>query len=177
MRTFILGTLVALLCMSPSMAADFSEPVKTQEGLVSGVVTAPSGVHVFKGIPFAASAAGEGRWREPAPRAPWTGGLQADHYAPSCFHKPPVPGAPQNNLNIIGAVDTDTPESEDCLYLNLWTPAKTTDAKLPVMVWIYGTGFNYGYLANETFNGVNLAKKGVIVVTIPYRINIFGFFA
>jgi para-nitrobenzyl esterase len=132
---------------------------------------------VFKGIPFAASAAGEGRWREPAPRAPWTGVLKADHYAPSCFQKPPVPGAPQNNLNIIGAVDTDTPESEDCLYLNLWTPAKTTDAKLPVMVWIYGTGFNYGYLANETFNGVNLAKKGVIVVTIPYRINIFGFFA
>ena len=88
MKTLALGATLALLCASLSLAADFDSPVKTQQGLVSGAGTTTAGIHVYKGIPFAASTAGEGRWRPPAPRQPWTGVLKADHFAPACYQKP-----------------------------------------------------------------------------------------
>jgi para-nitrobenzyl esterase len=167
MKKLVFVAILTLLCGSSLLAADFDAPIKTRQGLVSGAGTTAAGIHVYKGIPFAASAAGEGRWRPPAPRRPWTGVLKADHFAPVCYQKLAGNRRPP----------ADVAESEDCLYLNVWTPAKTAADKLPVMVWIYGGGYNFGSTTQATYDGENLARKGVVLVSISYRVNILGFFA
>ena len=116
---------------------------------------------VFKGIPFAKPPIGDLRWRAPQPVKKWEGVLQADKFAPG----PMQGGNPPSG------------KSEDCLYLNVWTPAKSAKEKVPVLVWIYGGGFGAGATSETTYNGKNLAKKGVVLVSIAYRVGQLGFMA
>ena len=143
--------------------AAFSQPVKIQTGLVSGVPGRDPAIQVFKGIPYAAAPVGDLRWRPPAPPAAWTGVRKADQFGPMC----PQPQPPGRSA----------PMSEDCLSLNIWTGAKSPGEKRPVFVWIYGGGFSGGTGSSPNFDGEGLAKKGVVVVTFNYRLGALGFLA
>ena len=134
--------------------------VKTDAGYVSGINQ--DGLRVFYGIPFAAPPTGDLRWRPPVPVLPWDGVKETKQYAATC----PQPGSAAP-LNM----------SEDCLYLNVWTPAQGADEKLPVMVFFYGGGFKDVASSMPMYNGTTLAKKGVIVVTPNYRLGALGFLA
>lgn len=144
-----------------------SEPVTVTGGQILGTVK--DGIRSYKGIPFAAPPVGSNRWRSPQPVEAWTGVRKADTFGP----------APMQNKGVVmlfsGKLDVKI--SEDCLYLNVWTPAKHPKEKLPVMVWIYGGGFNSGLTSSPLYDGANLAKRGVIVVSIAYRVGPFGFLA
>lgn len=134
-------------------------PVKVNEGMLQG--SFENGLTVYKGVPFAAPPVGELRWRPPQPAAKWAGVRPAIKFAPE-----PIQGG-----------NSAAEKSEDCLYLNVWTPAKTANDKVPVLVWIYGGAFNYGGTAEPTYNGEKLAKKGVVLVSIAYRVGQLGFLA
>ncbi len=123
-------------------------------------------VECIQGIPFAAPPVGDLRWRAPVNAAPWTGTLKADTFAPACM---------QVGVSMPG--ETPPAVSEDCLYLNIWTPAKTAHEHLPVMVWIYGGGYINGSASMPLYWGDRFAQKGVIVVTIAYRLGPLGFLA
>ncbi len=154
---------VGLLC--GTAAAAQMGIVSVTGGRVEGV--AANGVTSFKGIPFAAPPVGNLRWRAPQPVRPWSGLKKADHFGPSCMQDPGM-------LKLLGAPPA---MSEDCLYLNVWTPAKSARERLPVMVWIYGGGLLEGMTSEPVYDGTHLARKGVIVVTLAYRVGVFGFFA
>ena len=130
-------------------------------GIVEGVINGD--IAIFKGIPFAAPPVGDLRWKPPQPAKSWTGILKANKFGPEC---------PQIK-NFFS--DTIAKSSEDCLYLNIWTPAKSKKEKLPVMVWIYGGGFALGNTSFPWYNGENLAKMGVILVSVTYRVGPLGF--
>ena len=153
---------IALLCGRPAAAQ--VRIVSVTGGRVGGVTA--DGITSFKGIPFAAPPVGQLRCRDPQPVRPWTGVKQADHFAPGCiqdtnfFFKP---------FGLLPAI------SEDCLYLNVWTPARSARTRLPVMVWIYGGGFAGGATRFPVFDGTRLARKGVVLVSIAYRTGVFGF--
>ncbi len=134
-------------------------PVKVAEGLVQ--VTSEGGLTVYKGIPFAAPPVGNLRWKAPQPAAKWEGVKQTTKFAPA----PMQGGNPQSG------------KSEDCLYLNIWTPAKSANEKIPVLVWIYGGGFSFGSTSDPVHNGEHLARKGVVLVSIAYRVGQLGFLA
>ncbi|MCX6689889.1 MAG: carboxylesterase family protein [Methanoregula sp.] len=134
--------------------------VKTDAGYISGINQ--DGIRVYHGIPFAAPPTGDLRWRPPAPVQPWDSIKEAKKYSATC----PQPGS-SAPLNM----------SEDCLYLNVWTPAQNTDEKLPVMVFFFGGGFKEVALSMPMYNGTTLAQKGVIVVTPNYRLGALGFLA
>ena len=136
--------------------------VRTDAGLVQGVRM--DGFTVYKGIPFAAPPVGQFRWREPQPVKPWSGVQMADKFAPACM---------QSGVSMPG--ETPPKVSEDCLYLNVWTPSKHAGERLPVMVWIYGGGFTSGSASMPLYWGDRLSRKGVIVVTFGYRVGPFGF--
>ena len=159
-RGSALGLVLAL-----AASAAFAEPVKTSAGLVDGRAV-DGGVRAFLGIPYAAPPVGELRWREPQPAAPWQGVRQATAFASRCLQ-----GRIFDDM-----IFDDTP-SEDCLYLNVWTPARDAGARLPVMVWIYGGGFQAGSTSEPRQNGARLATKGVVVVSMNYRLGVFGFLA
>ena len=133
-------------------------PVMTEYGLVQGVTE--TDLTVYKGIPFAAPPVGDLRWRAPQPAAKWTGVRAADKFGPD-----PYQGDGKGGV------------SEDCLYLNVWTPAKSAGEKVPVLVWIYGGGFSFGSTSTPVHNGEHLARKGVVLVTINYRVGPLGFLA
>ncbi len=154
---------IALVCARPAAAQ--IGIVSVTGGRVEGVTA--DGVTSFKGIPFAAPPVGNLRWRAPQPVRPWSGIKRADHFGPSCMQDP-------STLKLLGAPLT---VSEDCLYLNVWTPAKSAHERLPVMVWIYGGGFTEGSASWPLFDGTRLAKKGVVLVSIAYRTGVFGFLA
>lgn len=154
----ILGA-VALTTGSASTTA------KVEQGTLQG--TKEAGLTVFKDIPFAAPPVGELRWRPPQPAADWSGVRAADKFAPQCE---------QGGMG--GPTAGPVPKmSEDCLYLNVWTPAKSASARIPVLVWIYGGGFNAGATSIPTYSGEVLARKGVVLVSIAYRVGILGFLA
>ncbi len=163
MRTSII--VVALASVS-ALPAPTPKPVRTQSGLVQGASV--DGISVYKGIPFAAPPLAALRWRAPQPAADWAGPRNADKFAPACMQVPIV-----NATLGLDAVET----SEDCLYLNIWTPAKSPNDRLAVMVWIYGGGFTIGSTSMASYDGMNLAKKGVVVVSVAYRLGAFGFMA
>jgi para-nitrobenzyl esterase len=146
----------------PALAA-INEPVKLDSGLVTGTPGRATDTRVFRGIPFAAAPVGDLRWRAPQPAPHWDGVRKADELSPVCLQNGPGGG-------------TSKP-SEDCLYLNVWTGANAASEKRPVMVWIYGGGFNTGSASQPDYDGENLAKKGAVVVTFNYRLGAFGFFA
>jgi len=141
---------------------------RTSAGIIEGVVSADGNVRVFKGIPFAAPPVGPLRWREPQPVAPWTGVRQATEFGPR----------PMQAREYSDMVFRDAGPSEDCLYLNVWVPARPqTSGKLPVMVWIFGGGFKAGSASEPRQDGSALCQLGVIVVSLNYRLGVFGFLA
>ena len=140
--------------------------VKTTAGIVEGTVVDDGRLRVFKGVPYAAPPVGPLRWKPPQPATPWTGVRKADAFGAQC-HQPPI----------FGDIVFDRPASEDCLYLNLWTPARDASARLPVLVWIHGGGYQAGASHEPRHDGARLAAKGVVLVTINYRLGVFGFFA
>ncbi|HEY5327952.1 MAG TPA: carboxylesterase family protein [Mucilaginibacter sp.] len=154
--TFLCAMLIAV---ATSGYTQQPAPVKVEGGLLQG--TSENGLNVYKGIPFAAPPVGELRWRAPQPSAKWEGIKQVTKFAPA----PMQGGNPPSG------------KSEDCLYLNIWSPAKTSKEKIPVMVWIYGGGFAFGATSEPTYSGEQLAKKGVVLVSIAYRVGQLGFLA
>ncbi|WP_407704835.1 carboxylesterase/lipase family protein [Tellurirhabdus rosea] len=138
--------------------------VRTANGTVEGVVEA-SGVRSFKGIPFAAPPVGELRWREPQPVQNWTGVRKADKFGPRAMQRPVF-----GDMNF-----RSNGMSEDCLYLNVWTPAQTGKEKLPVLVYFYGGGFIAGDGSEPRYDGESMARRGIVALTVNYRLNVFGF--
>jgi carboxylesterase type B len=155
MSRYLLGLLAVCLPLFSSTSG-LETIVKTESGLVAGSGTA---IRVYKGIPYAAAPVGELRWKPPQPVTPWPGVLVAKSFSPVC---------PQVDRYNLGA------QSEDCLKLNIWAPARSA-GKLPVMVWIHGGGFQNGSSSQSVYDGEALAAQGVVLVTINYRLGIFGF--
>jgi para-nitrobenzyl esterase len=162
------------------MANDIAAPqigsasiAETTAGRLRGAFAA--GIHSFKGVPYGASTAGRNRFRPPQPPAAWAGVRDALAYA---GHAPQSPNRPKRRAGletILGPADT-TPEGEDCLTLNLWTPGLGDIGKRPVMVWLHGGAFAYGSGNRAVTDGANLARRGdVVVVSVNHRLNIFGF--
>ncbi len=147
------------------------ETVKIEGGLISGLVD--GGVRVFKGIPFAAPPVGALRWRAPQPAASWDGVRACTQFGPSPMQNKPVPFMMWPEEYLI----PEKQISEDCLYLNVWTAARTARERRPVLVYIYGGGFTGGGGNVPIYDGVAVAKKGVVYVTINYRLGVFGFFS
>jgi para-nitrobenzyl esterase len=165
------GWQVALAAIAlVSVAA--AQVVTTQAGKVSGIATGDGAVNIFKGIPFAAPPVGPLRWKAPQPAAAWTDVLKADHFGHSCMQGPNTPFGPWTAEYIYV-----TPASEDCLYLNVWMPKAAAGTKLPVLVYIYGGGFNSGSGDCPIYDGEALARTGMVVVTFNYRVGALGFMA
>jgi para-nitrobenzyl esterase len=156
--------LLALALAGPGAKAAPPLPseVHVDGGWVQGVSSADNDLAVFKGIPFARPPVGDLRWRAPQQAASWSGLKAADRFGPACMQPNPR---------------GDTPVSEDCLYLNIWAPRAPAAEKRAVMVWIYGGGFRGGAGSQPLFDGAALARKGVVLVTINYRLGKFGFMA
>ena len=146
---------------------------RVESGVLAGVAGADAAVTVFKGIPYAAPPAGDLRWRPPEPPRPWEGVRQADTFGPICPQYVPPPGSFYGDEFYL----EEQPQSEDCLYLNVWTAAETAAERRPVMVWFHGGGFIEGSGSLPSFHGETLARKGVVLVTVNYRLGVFGFFA
>ena len=152
-----------VLCLSlPLWAAD---QVHVEGGVVEGIANADSSVRMFRGIPFAAPPVGELRWKAPRPVVPWNGVRKADQFGSRCMQ-----GAIYGDM-----IFRDPGISEDCLFLNVWTPARSAREKLPVLVYFYGGGFTAGAGDEPRYDGEHLAKKGILVVTMNYRLGVFGF--
>jgi para-nitrobenzyl esterase len=158
----------SIVFAAATASAAITEPVKLDAGMVSGAAGNDAAVRVFKGIPFAAPPVGPLRWKAPQPPAKWDGVKTAVAFGPRCMQgggagragAPPPPAT-----------------GEDCLYINVWTAASSSSAKLPVMVWSYGGAFTGGAGSVPGYDGETLAKKGVVFVTYNYRLGPFGFFA
>ncbi|MBR4966327.1 MAG: carboxylesterase family protein [Lachnospiraceae bacterium] len=148
---------------------------ETKYGRIEGLPAADPRITAFKGIPFAAPPVGENRWRAPQPLQPWEGTYKAYDYGPISVQD--TPGLGTDIYCREWHVDPEIPMSEDCLYLNVWTNAKKTDDKLPVLVWIHGGAYQWGYTAEMEFDGERIARRGVVVVTVCYRLAVFGFLA
>ncbi|GAB2699433.1 carboxylesterase family protein [Mucilaginibacter koreensis] len=142
-----------------------SNLVTVANGKLEGVEV--KGIREFKGIPFAQPPVGNLRWREPQPVQNWQGIRKADHFGHRAMQKP-----------VFGDMGFRADAmSEDCLYLNVWTPAKTANAKLPVLVYFYGGGLVAGDGSEPRYDGESLARKGMVTVTVNYRLGVFGFMA
>lgn len=154
----------APIVQKPSGAAGTNTTVKLASGYVSGAFAdGKSDVLAYKGIPYAAPPVGELRWKPPQPAPSWNGVREAREFGPQCICR--------------GPLANQWPASEDCLSLNIWMPARRASERLPVMVWIHGGGFQFGSSRWPLFDGTALARQGVVVVTLNYRLNLFGFFA
>ena len=155
-----------LLQYAPIALAAPAPVVAIESGKLKGASEA--GIDSYKGIPFAEPPVGELRWRPPMPITPWQGMRDATAMLHDCMQLPaPSEAAPGG---------TTTP-SEDCLYLNVWTPTGSHGKHLPVMVWIYGGGFLNGGASPAVYDGTSFAQRGVVLVTFNYRLGRFGFFA
>jgi para-nitrobenzyl esterase len=164
--------LVASLVSTGALAGAISQPVRIEGGVVKGVPGRDPSITAFKGIPFAAPPVGDLRWREPQPVVSWKGVRQSQEFGSSCIqtiHNELKPWTYE--------FMTHNQISEECLYLNVWTPAKAASEKRPVYVYVYGGAFNSGSAAVPLYDGEGLAKKGIVVVTFNYRVGVFGFLA
>jgi para-nitrobenzyl esterase len=162
-------------CTNSKTSAVEPDLVKTTAGWIKGSTNSDSTVYVYKGVPFAAPPVGDLRWKEPQPLKPWTDTLNTISFGASPIQNNPVPFMMWSQEFITPA----KPLSEDCLFLNVWTPkpANSTNAKLPVLVWIHGGGFTSGSGACPIYDGEALAKEGIVYVSINYRLGVFGFMA
>ena len=173
-------TLFLLLCaVSSSLVSQNkdSNPVLTVEGgKLVGVLTPTPGVIAYKGIPFAAPPVGDLRWKEPQPVVPWQGTKVADKYGDAAEQ---VTWDPQSFYGREWRASGSVPFSENCLYLNVWTPAAgQPDKKLPVAMWIHGGGYREGFAFEpEMDGGEEWALRGVILVSVTYRLGVIGFFS
>lgn len=153
--------LAVALIGGPQVVAAMTEPVRTEAGLLSGSPGRDPSIAVYKGVRFAAPPVGELRWRPPQPPVPWQGVRKADRFGSIC----PTPRHSAESM------------SEDCLFLNVWTGASSTSERRPVLVWFHGGGFIVGSGSDPLHDGEGLARKGVILVTINYRLGALGFLA
>ena len=149
-------------------------PVATHQGLVAGVPGKVAGVTAFRGIPFGAPPVADLRWKPPHPAAGWVGVRPGLNFGPPCMQPHQPDRVPQN---VAVDLPDSPPMSEDCLYLNVWTPALSADETLPVMVWIYGGAYYEGAGSSPHNQGDYLAQNGVVVVTFNYRLGPLGFLA
>jgi len=167
----ITGALPALLIpIVAQQTGILQKPVKIGTGLISGVSTATPGVRAFKGIPYAAPPVGDLRWRPPQPPAKWEGVRKADRFSDSC-----VQNLARSRNPWTAEFMVQNQASEDCLCLNVWTAAKAASERRPVLVWIHGGAFAEGSGEVAVYDGAELASKGLVVVTINYRLGVFGF--
>jgi para-nitrobenzyl esterase len=160
---------VVAAALAGQIPQTLSDPVRVEQGLVAGTAGRAADVRVYRGIPFAAAPTGDLRWKPPQPASSWQGVRQATEPGHAC-PQPPYP-----TTGLYGA--SPPPIGEDCLNLNIWTPARSASDLLPVMVWIHGGAFVHGTGAAVGYDGENLARHGVVVVTINYRLGIFGLLA
>jgi para-nitrobenzyl esterase len=169
--------MLAALCFAAAAAnAALREPLQLDAGQLGNSVASSPGVRVFKGIPFAAPPVGALRWKAPQPVAKWKGVRDANRFGNICIQPPGPTEGPGARLNI--AVLPDSPPlSEDCLYLNVWTGAQSADERRPVMIYFFGGAFTEGAGSVPLYDGDALARKGVVVVTMNYRLGPYGFFA
>lgn len=157
-----LGATLTLVAM-PAHAA--ISQAQTTAGAVEGQVV--DGIGEFKGIPFAAPPVGDLRWKAPQLPAHWQGVRKTVAFGPACMQ----------GVALLKQMGSDAPMSEDCLYIDVWTPANTPADKLPVIAWIYGGGFNSGATSVPMYDGANFAHQGVVFVSLSYRVGPFGFLA
>lgn len=158
--------LALLLCGFLGASTFATDRVKTANGVVESTAPAKDGVRSFRGIPFAAPPVGDLRWKEPQPVKNWKGVRNADKFGAHCMQR--LGGDYWFRSDAM---------SEDCLYLNVWTPAKSGREKLPVLVYIFGGGFAQGDGSEPRYDGESMARKGIVAVSINYRLGIFGFFS
>ncbi len=163
--SFLMIPIIAAALFS-SAKAQTANRVKVANGTLEGT-TENSGIRSFKGVPFAAPPVGDLRWKEPQPAKNWSGVRKADHFGPRAMQRP----------IFSDMVFRSNGMSEDCLYLNVWTPAKSANQKLPVLVYFYGGGFVGGDGSEGRYDGEAMARKGVVAVTLSYRLDVFGFMA
>jgi para-nitrobenzyl esterase len=164
MKRLICSTAVALALATSALAA---EPrVKTSSGTLEGTTEA-SGIYAYRGIPFAEPPIDDLRWQPPQPVRNWSGVRNAKQFGPRCVQSP-----------VFGdMVFRSNGMSEDCLYLNVWTPVSSSNDRLPVLVYFYGGGFVAGDGSEPRYDGENMAKKGIVTVTVNYRLGVWGFLA
>lgn len=155
------------LAVAAAAWASGPDRVRIASGTLEGEGLQGSGVRVFRGIPFAQPPLGDLRWKPPAPPRDWTGVREAKGFGPRCMQ---LPLYGDMNFHSNGM-------SEDCLYLNVWTPAKTGREKLPVLVYFFGGGFRAGDGSEPRYDGASMAAKGIVALTVNYRLDVFGFFA
>ena len=169
----IIFSLAALLLFSfgahAQVATSLGETIQTEQGALRGTPRDPQGVLVFKGVPFAAAPVGTLRWQAPQAAKPWEGTRDATAFGNRCWANVRVPA--------LAGRSGGAPLSEDCLFLNVWSSAKASGEKRPVMVWIHGGGFQFGTAGDPNTDGALLAQKGVVLVSVNYRLGVFGFFA
>src|ERR1022692_3058422 len=159
-----IALIIAISTVAGLSAAD---RVTLANGIVEGTGPQASGVREFKGIPFAEPPIGALRWSPPQPVKNWSGVRQATGFGPRCMQQP-----------IFGDMNfRSNGMSEDCLYLNVWTPAKSAKERLPVLVYFFGGGFMAGDGSEPRYDGASMAGKGIVTLTVNYRLGVFGFFA
>jgi para-nitrobenzyl esterase len=159
---------ILAMCLGAVLPGFAADHVKIANGTVEAAPPSASGVRIFRGIPFAQPPVGDLRWREPQPVKNWQGVRKAEKFGPHCMQRT----GPTSDYWF-----RSEEMSEDCLYLNVWTPAKSAGEKLPVLVYVYGGGFQNGDGSEPRYDGESMASRGMVTVTMNYRLNIFGFFA
>ncbi|GAB3017336.1 carboxylesterase family protein [Niabella terrae] len=164
----LIWALLISCAVGPPLHAQHQVPqqqVRLKTGLLEG--TYNSGIRIFRGVPFARPPVGDLRWREPLPVLPWTGVRKADHFGPRAMQLPLFSDMQFRSDGM----------SEDCLYLNIWTPAPDSSARLPVLVYFYGGGLMAGDGSEYRYDGEQMARNGLLTITVNYRLTVFGFFS
>jgi para-nitrobenzyl esterase len=159
-------SLLAAILFTSALPVVGADRIKTANGVVEGM-TEQSGIHVFRGIPFAAPPVGDLRWKAPQPVKDWAGVRSATQFGPRCMQRRVF-----NDM-----VFRSNGVSEDCLYLNVWTPAASASERRPVLVYFYGGGYVAGDGSEPRYDGESMARKGIVALTVNYRLTVFGFFA
>ena len=165
LRLMVAGLAIPSLILRPAMASNLNSEVSVQSGLLRAAPADADGIVAYKGIPYAAPPIGKLRWHAPLPPLKWDGIRDASKFGPACltaWRSDRAPGLQR---------------SEDCLTLNVWTGANAATERRPVMVWLHGGGFQFGTSASPQFEGTPLARKGVVIVTLNYRVGVLGFLA
>lgn len=170
---FAMRVVVVCGALLAAASSAFADPVNVEGGAIRGTKSSDDAVRIYKGIPFAAPPVGDLRWRAPRAVQPWHDVKQTTAFKPVCMQPDPLGG---NSLFTTLFFTPSRPQSEDCLYLNVWSSAAPS-ANAPVMVWIPGGGFRGGTASDPFYDGEALARRGVVVVSINYRLFRFGFLA
>jgi len=163
-------SLLTIVVLVPACLYAAADPIRVEQGKLAGAAGNNPDVRVYRGIPYALPPVGDLRWKPPQPPAPWQGVREAKEFGNACWQSPYPAAASIYQAKL-------PPLSEDCLTLNVWTAAKSEKDRLPVMVWIHGGGFTRGSGISPAYNGEGFARKGVVLVTINYRLGVFGFLA